>query len=180
MPLRRLRNVPILRRGLVKDSPVMRAVRATPPRKQNSPKQQVTERGPPRRRRRWTPERHNYQTRATSGSWAGPDVAWVGSDLARRFGWHIAEQAALEVDRVVRLGRLGRPGKKPPKPRHPTRPPRNPTPDTAFRPATARSRPMITSRVRCVGSPEGYPWATAEHEVIQKSDPATLRGADSE
>ena len=35
----------------------------------------------------------------------GPDVAWVGSDLARRFGWHVAEQAALEVDRVVRLGR---------------------------------------------------------------------------
>ena len=144
VPLRRLRSVPILRRGLVKDSPVMRAVRATPRGNKNTPKQQVTERGPPRRRRRWTPE--------------------------RQFGWHIAEQAALEVDRVVRLGRLGRPGKKPPKPRHPTRPPRNPTPDTAFRPATARSRPMITSRVRCVGSPEGYPWATAEHEVIQKSD----------
>ena len=61
--------------------------------------------GPPRRRRRWTPERHNYQRRATSGSWAGPDMAWVGSDLARRWGWHVAEQAALEVDRVVRLGR---------------------------------------------------------------------------
>ena len=60
---------------------------------------------PPRRRRRWTPERRNYETRATSGSWAGPDGAWVGSDLARRWGWHVAEQAALEVDRVVRLGR---------------------------------------------------------------------------
>ena len=32
-------------------------------------------------------------------------MSWVGSDLARRFGWHVAEQAALEVDRVVRLGR---------------------------------------------------------------------------
>ena len=62
-------------------------------------------RSPPlRRRRRWTPERRNYETRAVSGSWAGPDVAWVGSDLARRWGWHVAEQAALEVDRVVRLG----------------------------------------------------------------------------
>ena len=32
-------------------------------------------------------------------------MAWVGSDLVRRWGWHVAEQAALEVDRVVRLGR---------------------------------------------------------------------------
>ena len=53
----------------------------------------------------WTPERRNYETRAASGSWAGPDASWVGSDLARRFGWHVAEQAALEVDRVVRLRR---------------------------------------------------------------------------
>ena len=57
------------------------------------------------RRQRWTPERHNYETRAASGSWAGPDMGWVGSVLARRWGWHVAEQAALEVDRVVRLGR---------------------------------------------------------------------------
>ena len=63
-------------------------------------------RGPPiRRRQRWTPERHNYQTRTASGSWAGPDVGWVGSELSRRFGWHVAEQAALEVNRVVQLGR---------------------------------------------------------------------------
>ena len=76
------------------------------PRKQISAKQRVMGRGRPvRRRRRWTPERRNYQTRAASGSWAGPDAGWVGSDLARRFGWHVAEQAALEVDRVVRLGR---------------------------------------------------------------------------
>ena len=76
------------------------------PRKRITTKRGVVGRGPPlRRRRRWTPERRNYQTRAVSGSWAGPDVAWVGSDLARRWGWHIAEQAALEVDRVVRLGR---------------------------------------------------------------------------
>ena len=76
------------------------------PRKQVSAKQRVAERGPPpRRRQRWTPERRNYETRAASGSWAGPDVGWVGSELARRFGWHVAEQAALEVDRVVRLGR---------------------------------------------------------------------------
>ena len=76
------------------------------PRKQISAKQRVMGRGRPvRRRRRWTPERRNYQTRATSGSWAGPDAGWVGSDLARRFGWHVAEQAALEVDRVVRLRR---------------------------------------------------------------------------
>ena len=39
------------------------------------------------------------------GPGPGPDISWVGSDLARRFGWHVAEQAALEVDRVVRLGR---------------------------------------------------------------------------
>ena len=32
-------------------------------------------------------------------------MAWVGSALDRRWGWHVAEQAALEVDRVVRLGR---------------------------------------------------------------------------
>ena len=32
-------------------------------------------------------------------------MGWVGSALARRRGWHVAEQAALEVDRVVRLGR---------------------------------------------------------------------------
>ncbi len=76
------------------------------PRKQISAKPRVMGRGPPvRRRRRWTPERRNYETRAASRSWAGPDAGWVGSDLARRFGWHIAEQAALEVDRVVRLGR---------------------------------------------------------------------------
>ena len=76
------------------------------PRKQISAKQGVVGRGPPtRQRQRWTPERHNYQTRVASGSWAGPDVGWVGSDLARRFGWHVAEQAALEVDRVVQLGR---------------------------------------------------------------------------
>ena len=76
------------------------------PRKQISAKQGVVGRGPPpRRRQRWTPERYNYQTRAASGSWAGPDVGWVGSELARRWGWHVAEQAALEVDRVVRLGR---------------------------------------------------------------------------
>ena len=76
------------------------------PRKQNALKQRVVGRGPPlRRQQRWTPERHNYETRATSGSWAGPDMAWVGSNLARRFGWHVAEQAALEVDRVVQLGR---------------------------------------------------------------------------
>ncbi len=76
------------------------------PRKQISAKQKVMGRGPPlRRRRKWTPERRNYETRATSRSWAGPEASWVGSDLARRFGWHIAEQAALEVDRVVRLGR---------------------------------------------------------------------------
>ena len=58
-----------------------------------------------RRCQRWTPERHNYETRAASGSWVGPDMGWVGSALARRRGWHVAEQAALEVDRVVRLGR---------------------------------------------------------------------------
>ena len=76
------------------------------PKKQISAKQEVVGRGPPvRRRQRWTPERRNYQTRAAAGSWAGPDVGWVGSELARRFGWHVAEQAALEVDRVVRLGR---------------------------------------------------------------------------
>ena len=76
------------------------------PRKQNGRKREVVGRRPPARRRwRWTPERHNYETRAASGSWAGPDMGWVGSDLARRFGWHVAEQAALEVDRVVRLGR---------------------------------------------------------------------------
>ena len=76
------------------------------PRKQNSPKRGIVERGPPaRRRRRWTPERRNYDRRTSSGAWAGPDAGWVGSDLARRFGWHVAEQAALEVDRVVRLGR---------------------------------------------------------------------------
>ena len=76
------------------------------PRKQISAKRGVVGRGPPpRRRQSWTPERHNYETRAAAGSWAGPDVGWVGSDLARRFGWHVAEQAALEVDRVVRLGR---------------------------------------------------------------------------
>ena len=76
------------------------------PRKQISAKQRVMGRDPPvRRRRRWTPERRNYETRAALGSWAGPDAGWVGSDLARRFGWHVAEQAALEVDRVVRLGR---------------------------------------------------------------------------
>ena len=69
-------------------------------------KRGVVGRGPPvRRRRRWTPERRNYETRAVSGSWAGPDMGWVGSDLARRWGWHVAEQAALEVDRVIRLGR---------------------------------------------------------------------------
>ena len=76
------------------------------PRKQDSAEQPVVGRGPPpRKRTKWTPERRNYETRATSGSWAGPDAGWVGSDLARRFGWHVAEQAALEVDRVVRLGR---------------------------------------------------------------------------
>ena len=32
-------------------------------------------------------------------------MSWVGSDLARRWGWYVAEQAALEVDRVIRLGR---------------------------------------------------------------------------
>ena len=32
-------------------------------------------------------------------------MSWVRSDLARRFGWHVAEQAALEVDRVVRMRR---------------------------------------------------------------------------
>ena len=75
-------------------------------RKQIAAKQGGVGRGsPPRRRQRWTPERRNYETRATSGSWAGPDMAWVGSDLARRWGWHVAEQAALEVDRVVRLRR---------------------------------------------------------------------------
>ena len=76
------------------------------PRKQDSAKQPVVERSPPpRKRTKWTPERRNYETKATSGSWAGPDTGWVGSDLARRFGWHVAEQATLEVDRVIRLGR---------------------------------------------------------------------------
>ena len=76
------------------------------PRKQSSRKRGVVGRSPPlRRRQRWTPERHNYERRATSGSWVGPDMGWVGSELARRWGWHVAEQAALEVDRVVRLGR---------------------------------------------------------------------------
>ena len=76
------------------------------PRKQSSPKQRIMGRSPPvRRRQRWTPERRNYETRAASGFWTGPDMGWVGSDLARRWGWHVAEQAALEVDRVVRLGR---------------------------------------------------------------------------
>ena len=98
--------MPILRRALVKDSPVMVRRSGDAPSKQNTPKQRVVGRGPPgRRRRRWTPERRNYETRAVSGSWAGPDMGWVGSDLARRWGWHVAEQAALEVDRVVRLGR---------------------------------------------------------------------------
>ncbi len=76
------------------------------PRRRIAAKQRVMGRGPPvRRRRRWTPERRYYETKTVSGSWAGPDMAWVGSDLARRWGWHVAEQAALEVDRVVRLGR---------------------------------------------------------------------------
>ena len=76
------------------------------PRRRMPAKQGVVGRDPPiRRRRRWTPERRNYETRTTSESWAGPEADWVGSALARRFGWHVAEQAALEVDRVIRLGR---------------------------------------------------------------------------
>ena len=76
------------------------------PRKGTTAKQGVAGRGPPlRRRRRWTLERRNYETRTTSGTWTGPDAGWVGLVLARRWGWHVAEQAALEVDRVVQLGR---------------------------------------------------------------------------
>ena len=76
------------------------------PRRGIALKQRVVGRGPPvRQRQKWTPERRNYETRAVSGSWAGPDASWVGSDVARRWGWYVAEQAALEVDRVVRLGR---------------------------------------------------------------------------
>ena len=43
------------------------------PKKQISAKQGIAGRGPPiRRRQRWTAERRNYETRATSGSWVGP------------------------------------------------------------------------------------------------------------
>ena len=84
----------------------MRALRATPRGKESPQNGEWWDVAPPpRRRRRWTPDRRNYETRAVSGSWAGPDMSGVGSDLARRWGWHVAEQAALEVDRVVQLGR---------------------------------------------------------------------------
>ena len=55
-------------------------------------------------RSRWTPDRWRYEQAIGDPSWLGPDPGWVGG-LARRFGWHVAEQAALETDRVLRLGR---------------------------------------------------------------------------
>ncbi len=63
-------------------------------------------RAPPRGRcrTRWTPDRWRYEQATTAPSWTGPDPRWV-TGLARRFGWHAAEQAALETDRVLRLGR---------------------------------------------------------------------------
>jgi len=57
-----------------------------------------------RRRTRWTPDRWYYEEASAALSWAGPDPGWV-TGLARRFGWHPAEQAALETNRVMRLGR---------------------------------------------------------------------------
>ena len=55
-------------------------------------------------RSRWTPDRWRFEQAVGGTSWVGPDLGWVGG-LARRFGWYVAEQAALETDRVLRLGR---------------------------------------------------------------------------
>lgn len=57
-----------------------------------------------RTRTRRTPDRWRYEQATTSGSWAGPAPEYV-TGLARRFGWHTAEQAALETHRALRLGR---------------------------------------------------------------------------
>lgn len=58
-------------------------------------------------RTRWTPDRWRYEQATVDPSWVGPDPEWVAG-LARRFGWHPAEQAALGTDRVLRLGRAVR------------------------------------------------------------------------
>ncbi len=60
--------------------------------------------GPARRRTRRTPDRWRYEAATTSARWEGPAPEHVRG-LARRFGWHVAEQAALETHRVVTLGR---------------------------------------------------------------------------
>ena len=74
------------------------------------------------------------KTRATSGSWAGPEVGLVGSELARRWGWHVAGAGRSRG----RPGDTdGTAGTEPPKPRHP--PPDHPRqqhqPGTHRRPA---------------------------------------------
>ena len=48
---------------------------------------------------------HHRKWNLSSATWAGPDPGWVATVLDRRYGWHVAEQAALEVDRIVRLGK---------------------------------------------------------------------------
>ena len=64
-------------------------------------------RGPPRSprvRKRWTPDRAAYERAVADESWRGPagkDVAM----LARRYGWQIAEQAALAAHWAVTSGR---------------------------------------------------------------------------
>ena len=97
------------------------------PRKQISAKQKVMGRGPPLPEEEKVDSGEDATTKPglLRGPGWGPDAGWVGSDLARRFGWHVAEQAALEVDRVVRLGR---PVRNRQKPRHPFRPLLRPTP----------------------------------------------------
>ena len=137
-------------------------------------KQRVVGRGPPlRRRRRWTLERRNYETRATSGSWAGPEVGLVGSELARRWGWHVAGAGR---SRGRPGGTAGTAGTEPPRPRHPPldHPRRQHQPGTHRRPAPTIGpglRNQVTSRtvrgIQAVASilAFGTGWVAAKWEA---------------
>ena len=88
------------------------------------------------------------KTRATSGSWAGPEVGLVGSELARRWGWHVAGAGR---SRGRPGGTTGTAGTEPPRPRHPPldHPRQQHQPGTHRRPAPTIGpglRNQVTSR----------------------------------
>ena len=97
-----------------------------------------------------SPERQNYET-GYFGVLAGPDVAWVGSDLARRWGWHVASRPPSKLTGWYGWDGRYRTAKVSP----PISPAASPDPNYATNGTKAPAATPASSSTAAVGVPPG-------------------------